>query len=209
MTLLSTRIVDLLVVGVRALRVATSVLAMLGAVFVGLGTASGAVELSHAGTAYDISASAYDGATRSAGTHIEVAVSAMPEVALRGVLASRVAAAGPFSVLFAKSVAANSGIAATDGLAGRVLNVNGTTVTYSERVIARSAAESGPMHNFPMMYDETIIGQGTRTVASNGYTQYSLPGTINGTAGAYEIGGWYNAAGDAFDITHRFFRPGG
>ena len=65
------------------------------------------------------------------------------------------------------------------------------------------------MHNFPTTYDETIIGQGTRTVAPSGYTQYSLPGTINGTAGVYQIGGWSNAAGDAFEITHRFFMPGG
>lgn len=65
------------------------------------------------------------------------------------------------------------------------------------------------MHNFPAIYDGEIMGQGAPTVTPSGYTQYSLPGTINGTAGIYEIGGWPNGAGSAFEITHRVFRPGG
>ncbi|MCL3862095.1 hypothetical protein [Actinotalea sp. K2] len=115
----------------------------------------------------------------------------------------------PLSVLDDVDAANTARAGAADGLAGRTLNVNGQTVTYSERVIARAAGEPGPFHNFPAMYDDAIIGQGARTVVPSGYTQYSLPGTINGRAGVYEIGGWPNAAGNAFEITHRFFRPGG
>ena len=124
---------------------------------------------------------------------------------------------GPGAVSWVSPVSAESDVdaantaraGAADVLAGRALNVNGRTVTYGERVIARAATEPGPMHSFPAMYDGVIIGQGAPTVTPSGYTRYSLPGTINGTAGMYEIGGWPNAAGNAFEITHRFFRQGG
>lgn len=57
------------------------------------------------------------------------------------------------------------------------------------------------MHNFPMTFDKLILETGTRVPKKGGYTEYSLPGTINGRSGRYEIGVKNKA------ITHRFFNP--
>ena len=146
MTLLSTRIVDLLAVGVRALRVATSVLAMLGAVFVGLGTASGAVELSHARTAYDVPSYAYDVATHTAQAHTgEVAFVASNDVS-EGLQGTVAAAARPLPVSLRLSVAADTvpPIAANSaGWADFIASADGIVVPTSRSQMVAGFEEAG------------------------------------------------------------------
>jgi RHS repeat-associated protein len=71
---------------------------------------------------------------------------------------------------------------------------------YAERVL--QPLDAGPFHNFPFLFDQTIIDQGTENVISDTYTQYELRGTVNGANGTYEIGVDANR-----QITHRFFNP--
>jgi len=110
-----TRIVDLCAIGLRALRVATSVLAMLGAILVGMGTSSAAAELRGAGTANDMSTTAYDAPIHAYDTARHGVAAHASEVVVDG---SRIAVeepqgtvatvSGPLSVLLSKSVAADS-----------------------------------------------------------------------------------------------------
>jgi hypothetical protein len=84
-----------------------------------------------------------------------------------------------------------------------------TRYIYGERVLGRAVAEPGPYHNFPTSFDEGILG-GTRTVVSDSYVEYTLPGTINGVDGVFEIGTRPAPLSDGGElITHRFFQPGG
>jgi len=89
---------------------------------------------------------------------------------------------------------------------------------YSARVLLREAAEPGPLHNFPGMFDQQIFQYGTRTVTSNfwkvaraGYSNdsimYRLPGSWRGVQGVYEIGVRPSLSGRTELIMHRFFRP--
>jgi RHS repeat-associated protein len=95
------------------------------------------------------------------------------------------------------------------GEASPTIEVNGTRYIYGERVLGRAVAEPGPYHNFPTSFDEGILG-GTRTVVSDSYVEYTLPGTINGVDGVFEIGTRPAPLSDGGElITHRFFQPGG
>lgn len=96
-----------------------------------------------------------------------------------------------------------------EGAFSPTLEVNGERFIYGDRVLARAVEEAGPLHNFPSSFDETILSQGTRTVVSDGYVEYTLPGTVNGVDGVYEIGTRPTGLGEGEVITHRFFRPGG
>ena len=77
---------------------------------------------------------------------------------------------------------------------------------FSARVLARSAEEPGPFHNFPSSFDSAIFS-GSRLNLSPNYTLYSLRGVINGRTGAFEIGVRPSASGRTQVITHRFFNP--
>ena len=79
----------------------------------------------------------------------------------------------------------------------------GSPLTYSDRVLARMAEETGPYHNFPWSFDAVIISQGDFEIINGNYSLYTLPGSINGVDGFYEIG--VNSDGQ---IVHRFFNPG-
>ena len=50
-----------------------------------------------------------------------------------------------------------------------------------------------------------VVENGDIGVLTENYVQYDLPGSINGTAGAYQVGGDW--AGNVFNITHSFFSP--
>lgn len=56
-------------------------------------------------------------------------------------------------------------------------------------------------HNFPRIFDQTIIKSGKPTVINGGYTQYELPGAINGVAGSFQVG-----IQNGITIIHRFFQ---
>ena len=81
----------------------------------------------------------------------------------------------------------------------------GITSIYSSRVLLRSAEEIGPNHNFPMSFDNVIIGNGEIGNLTGDYVQYELQGSLNGAPGIYEVGGDW--VGETFVITHRLFRP--
>ena len=88
------------------------------------------------------------------------------------------------------------------------IEVDGTTYVYGQRVLTRAAQEPGLYHNFSYLIDATVLAEGTVTVGSNGYIEYTLPGTINGQDGEYEIGVKpSNLASGEMVITHRFFQP--
>ena len=97
--------------------------------------------------------------------------------------------------------------AVTAAEASPTIEVNGTRFIYGNRVLDRAAEETGPYHNFPSMFDETILS-GDREVVSDGYIRYSVPGNID-VNGVYEIGTRPTALGDGELIIHRFFNPGG
>jgi hypothetical protein len=72
---------------------------------------------------------------------------------------------------------------------------------YDNRVV--NPGDPGPYHNFPTSFDEQIINDGGVTVTNDNpeYTQYELPGSLNGTDGNYEVG----LDGDG-NVVHRCFR---
>jgi hypothetical protein len=104
---------------------------------------------------------------------------------------------------------------AAEGVAGAAelsptIEVDGTTYVYGQRVLSRAAEETGPYHNFPYSFDSEILGEGTRTELGNGYVEYTLPGSVNGVEGTFEIGVRpSNLSSGEMVITHRFFVPGG
>jgi hypothetical protein len=90
---------------------------------------------------------------------------------------------------------------------GQVYDPNSRTST----VVRVAAASFGPkdFHNFDAAMDPRIISEGMRTVQSGGYTVYSLSSSLRRYNGAYEPGGFMNAANNTFSVTHRFFRESG
>jgi hypothetical protein len=82
--------------------------------------------------------------------------------------------------------------------AARFSSKNG--LRYDPRVRARGV-EDPVSHNFPYSFDKQVLK--TKPVnKKNGYKIYQKQGTMNGKAGAYEIGTKKNGV-----IDHRFFRP--
>ncbi|MFQ6311467.1 RHS repeat-associated core domain-containing protein [Lysobacter capsici] len=89
---------------------------------------------------------------------------------------------------------------------------------YSARELVRRADESGPLHNFPETFNKDIFEQGTKTVKEGYWTKprpnltndsinYSLPGTVNGIPGNFEIFTRPSVSGNTEVIMHRFFQP--
>jgi RHS repeat-associated protein len=94
------------------------------------------------------------------------------------------------------------------------LNVNRI---YSARALYRMS-DGSTYHNFPESFNQTIFDQGTRTPNPNYFNQakpnlsldgatYTLPGSINGKSGTYEIGVRLSLSGRTEVIIHRFFNP--
>jgi RHS repeat-associated protein len=109
------------------------------------------------------------------------------------------------TALIGASAAASATFNAALEIGGQLLAETSVTSIYSSKVLVRGAEETGPMHHFPMTFDNLIIENGEIGVLKEDYVQYELPGTVNGHQGFYEIGGdWF---GDTFVITHRLFRP--
>ena len=74
-------------------------------------------------------------------------------------------------------------------------------------------------HNFPESFNQTIFDQGARSVVpdyfnkmapllSNDSVNYTLPGSINGVEGEYQIFTRPSLSGNVELIMHRFFMPG-
>ncbi len=98
------------------------------------------------------------------------------------------------------------------------LTVNGREYINSNRVVARASGDPGPFHNFPGSFDREILTNGEQKLSvaffqqvKPGYgasgVQYTLPGTVNGQAGHFEIGTRLSNSGKVELIMHRFFRP--
>ena len=99
--------------------------------------------------------------------------------------------------------------AAVDG-ASPTLEVGGNRFYYGQRVLSRAVDEPGPYQNFSQLYESTILSKGEVTSYPNGFTQYTLKGSVNGVSGTYQIGTMPAALADVGRvITHRFFSPGG
>jgi len=95
-----------------------------------------------------------------------------------------------------------------------------SSVNYinSSRVLLRSAEESGAYHNLPASIQQTVIKQGNvkliqnyfkiaRANLTNNSVQYTLPGTLNGTNGIYQIFTRPSVSGNTELIMHSFFKP--
>ena len=95
---------------------------------------------------------------------------------------------------------------ATNGVADAAATSGSPNRIYSARELIRRAEEPGPNHNFPESFNEEIFN-GTRTVKSPNYTEYTQRGAMNGKEGTYEIGVRPSVSGRTEVITHRFFRP--
>jgi RHS repeat-associated protein len=91
------------------------------------------------------------------------------------------------------------------------------TRIYSARALLRMAGGDS-YHNFPESFNQKIFDEGPRTVVpdyfnkaksllSNDSINYTLPGSINGVEGQYEIFTRPSVSGKAELIIHRFFRP--
>lgn len=59
------------------------------------------------------------------------------------------------------------------------LEVGGTRYIYGDSVLNRAIQEPGPFHNFPNTFDADVLTTGTRTVVSDRYIEYSLPGVVH------------------------------
>jgi len=90
------------------------------------------------------------------------------------------------------------------------------TRIYSARALIRAAGDA--YHNFPESFNKVIFNQGARVVVPNYFNKalplltndsinYSLPGSINGAEGLYEIFTRPSLSGNVELIMHRFFRP--
>jgi RHS repeat-associated protein len=75
-----------------------------------------------------------------------------------------------------------------------------TSLQYSPEVLAK-AAEDPLFHNYPSMFDETIMQEGD-IMLKNNYTQYNLQGSINDYNGEFQLGLDPNGI-----VTHRVFIP--
>jgi hypothetical protein len=68
-----------------------------------------------------------------------------------------------------------------------------------------------PNHNFPTGYDDEIYSRGDICgcgFTSDGfYIEKSLPGTLNGKDGYYELGIIHSPWGGPPRVVHRFFNP--
>jgi hypothetical protein len=133
-------------------------------------------------------------------------------------LSSTASASGGGEFVTASEAWAAEGLEGAPASSADGLVANGRSHINSTRVIERGAAEPGPYHNFPGSFDQAILEQGEQKVsvgffqkAKAGYgasgVQYTLPGSINGQAGVFEIGTRLSTSGNVELIMHRFFRP--
>ncbi len=72
---------------------------------------------------------------------------------------------------------------------------------YDDRVLRRMAEDKGTHHNFPKVFDETIVSKKPYVTRANGRVEHLMQGTINKQEGIYHI----TLKGDI--IKHRSFIP--
>ncbi|MCG8540563.1 MAG: hypothetical protein MJA82_11580 [Clostridia bacterium] len=72
---------------------------------------------------------------------------------------------------------------------------------YDDRVLRRMAEDKGTHHNFPKVFDETIVSEKPYVTRANGRVEHLMQGTINKQEGIYHI----TLEGDI--IKHRSFIP--
>jgi hypothetical protein len=109
------------------------------------------------------------------------------------------------------------GEAAPDSASTRAIWTEPPTRIYSARVLIRMAV-GDTYHNFPESFNQSVFDLGVRsTVAgyfskpvsllSNDSVNYTLPGSINGADGEYQIFTRPSVSGKVEVIMHRFFMP--
>lgn len=75
------------------------------------------------------------------------------------------------------------------------------------------SSKGDPTHDFPYIIEREVIAHGWTMIRNmpqgrkRGYTQFVMPGNLNGRAVRYEVGGYTSRAGNVFVITHRHARP--
>jgi hypothetical protein len=93
------------------------------------------------------------------------------------------------------------------GAFGSDLSIAPDSFAYSDKVLAQTDL----YHSVPSLLTNDIIDGGQATQGGIGqygtpYTQYTTPGSVNGTLGNFEVGGHWITDND-FWIVHTLFNP--
>lgn len=114
----------------------------------------------------------------------------------------------------AGAIGGGSAAVAFNAITGAPQTLTGKPIRFdSARVLNRAKEAGDTFHNFPRMLDKYIY-EGTRTVISNKYVQYTIQGSMAAgksgkvVNGVYEIGVKPILGGMIEIVKHRFFNPG-
>jgi hypothetical protein len=90
-------------------------------------------------------------------------------------------------------------MAALEG--GTASSILGPRLIYGD-----NALQTGPFHSAPSLIGNAVVGEGSISLGSGSYIQFSLSGFVSGTAGVFEVGGYLTTPGTLY-VVHNFFRP--
>jgi hypothetical protein len=100
-------------------------------------------------------------------------------------------------------------------ISGTVEFVSSAGALFDDTIVVygQNALQSDLFHSYPSTIDNEVLDYGTSSYPTSNdpnapgtYMEYTLPGSINGTAGQYELGGYWLWNG-TFYATHRVFIP--